>query len=292
MCGDPGSSPSKRLLMRHSVSKSVRWRQGVGARYGTSLITAAGVVVLMLTSGAEAQILIGPLGQAAGPPTPGFPTTVGGYPILPSGSNTMGDANRFKYSFRLDLNALYDTNIFISPTNRVADYQFTITPGVTLGFGDVYRRAANFIRLDYAPAFQFFARNTSQNNIGQAFLLDGQYNSGKATWRFAQSIQVLNGADTDVGTRVTRQIYGTSVGVSYLVSDKTFVDLGTTFAYQHFNNELDTWTVSGSGYFNYVYSPKLTIGIGVVGGLQTVTGPLNPNQTFEQSNLKMSYQAN
>jgi hypothetical protein len=276
--------------MKYSFSKPARQRGGFSARLLVPLLSAASVFGMLATA-ARAQILIGPLGQAAGPSTPGFPTTVGGYPSSPTGSNTMGEANRFKYAFRLDLSALYDNNIFISNTNKVADYEFTITPGVTMGFGDVFRRAGNFVRLDYAPSFQFFARNSSQNNIGQAFLLDGQYNSGKATWRFAQSIQVLNGADTDVGTRVTRQIYATSVGLSYLVSDKTFIDLAGNFAYQHFDNELDSWTLSGSGYFNYIYSPKLTIGLGVVGGFQAVTGPLNPDQTFQQVNLKATYQA-
>ncbi len=276
--------------MKFSFSTPARPRGGSGARRAAAWgLRAAGLALVVIS--ARAQILIGPLGQAAGPPTPGFPTTVGGYPTLPGTSNTMGEANRFKYSFRLDLSALYDTNIFISNSNRVADYEFTITPGVTMGFGDVFRRAGNFIRLDYAPSFQFFARNSSQNNIGQAFLLDGQYNSGKATWRFAQSIQVLNGADTDAGTRVTRQIYATTIGVSYLVSDKTFIDLAANFAYQHFDNELDTWTLSGSGYFNYIYSPKLTIGIGVVGGYTSVSGNVDPNQTFEQVNLKATYQA-
>ena len=276
--------------MNSSFSTPARQLGGSGARRATAWCAPALLCVLLATS-ARAQILIGPLGQAAGPSTPGFPTTVGGYPAGPAGSNTMGEANRFKYSFRLDLSALYDNNIFISNRNKVGDYEFTITPGVTLGFGDIYRRSANFIRLDYAPSFQFFARNSSQNNIGQAFLLDGMYNSGKATWRFAQSIQVLNGADTDVGTRVTRQIYATTLGVSYLVSDKTFIDLATNFAYQHFDSELDTWTLSGAGYFNYIYSPKLTIGIGVVGGYTTVSGNVDPDQTFEQINLKATYQA-
>src|SRR5262249_25503516 len=216
---------------------------GTGTRRAAAKLAAA-IVFAASISSAQAQILIGPLGQAAGPPTPGFPTTVGGYPTLPGSANTMREANRFKYNLRLDLTALYDTNIFISNTNRVADYEFTITPGITMGFGDVFRRKTNYIRLDYAPSFQLFARNPSQNNVGQSFLLDGLYNSGKATWRFAQSIQVLNGADTDVGTRVTRQLYATTIGVSYLVSDKTFVDFSGNFAYTHYDNELDNWTAS------------------------------------------------
>jgi hypothetical protein len=276
--------------MTGNLYQSIECRKRTGRRRAAARWAAAIVFALPVFS-ASGQILLGPLGQAAGPPTPGFPTTVGGYPTLPGGSsNTMGDANRFKYNLRLDVSALYDTNIFISNTNRVADYQFTISPGVTLGFGDVFRRKENYIRLDYSPSFQFFARNPSQNNIGQAFLLDGVYNTGKATWRFAQGITVLNGADTDVGTRVTRQIYATTVGLSYLVSDKTFVDFSGTFAYQHFHDELDNWTASGGAYLNYIYSPKLTIGLGVVGGYTAVSGNVDPDQTFEQANLKFTYQ--
>ena len=256
---------------------------------GSSLAVLAGIATL-LASAVQAQILIGPLGASAGPSVPGFLTTVGGYPASPSGSNTMGEANRFKYSFRLNLSALYDSNIFISKTNPVHDYEFVITPGVTLGWGDIFNRGRNFIRLDYSPSFTFFARNSSQNYVGQNALLDGQYNSGKATWRFALSVVTANGANTDVGTRVPQQVYATTVGVSYIVSDKTFLDVSGSYAYNTVKNQLDTWTLSGAGYFNYIYSPKLTIGIGVVGGLQTVSGPDNPDQTFEQINLKASYQ--
>jgi hypothetical protein len=276
--------------MKHLYSRQGRLQGGSGVRLLATLCFNA-ILWAGFDLSARAQILIGPLGQAAGPPTPGFPTTAGGYPLSSSGSNTMGEANRFKYSFRVDLNALYDNNIFISSTNKVSDYEFTITPGVTMGFGDVFRRARNYIRLDYAPSFQFFARNPGENNIGQNFLLDGQYNSGKATWRLAQSIQVLNGADTDAGTRVTRQIYATTIGLSYLVSDKTFIDVSANYAFQHYDNELNDGTISGSAYFNYIYSPKLTIGLGMVGGYTTVSGNVDPDQTFEQVNFKMTYQA-
>ncbi len=256
----------------------------------TSLLAVA-ALLLAAAGTARAQILIGPLGEAAGPSTPGFPTSVGGgFPTSGTG-DVGGEARRFKYSFRLNVTALYDSNIFISKTNRVHDYEFTITPGVTLGWGDVFGRTRNYLRLDYAPSFQLFANNSSQNNIGQNLLIDGKYSTGKATWRFAESFQVLNGAETDVGNRVTRQITATTLGVNYLLSDKTNIDLSGSFAYQGFERQLNTWTLSGAGYFNYVYSPKLTVGIGVVGGLTTITGPNSPDQTFEQVNVQMTYQA-
>lgn len=255
-----------------------------------STLLAAAAMIVAAGATADAQILIGPLGEAAGPSTLGFPTTVGGYPASATGE-VGGEARRFKYSFRLTLGALYDSNIFISKTNRVHDYEFTITPGVTLGWGDVFGRTRNYLRLDYAPSFQFFANHSSQDNIGQNLLIDGKYTTGKATWRVAESFQVLNGANTDVGNRVTRQITATTLGVNYLLSDKTNIDVSANFAYQGFHRQLNTWTLSGAGYFNYVYSPKLTVGLGVVGGLTTVTGPNNPDQTFEQTNLQVSYQA-
>lgn len=260
-----------------------------GAILRTSFALCAGISAWIAGIG-QAQILIGPLGAAAGPPTPGFPTTVGGYPASATGSNTMGEANRFRYSFRLNLSALYDSNIFISKYNPVHDYEFTVSPGVTLGWGDIYNRGRNFVRLDYSPAFTFFAQNSSQNFIGQNVLLDGQYGSGKATWRFALSVTTSNGANTDVGTRVPQQVYAATAGVSYVVSDKTFLDVSGSYAYSTVKNQLETWTLSGAGYFNYIYSPKLTIGIGVVGGLQAINGPSNPDQTFEQINLKATYQ--
>ena len=258
-----------------------------------SSLLAVAALLLAAAGTAPAQILIGPLGEAAGPSTPGFPTSVGGgFPTSGMGTGDVGgEARRFKYSFRLNVTALYDSNIFISKTNRVHDYEFTITPGVTLGWGDVFGRTRNYLRLDYAPSFQLFANNSSQNNIGQNLLIDGKYSTGKATWRFAELFTISNGANTDIGNRVPSQLSATTLGVNYVLSDKTNIDLAANFAYQGYQNQLDTMTVSGAGYFNYVYSPKLTIGLGVVGGLQTVNGPDSPDQTFEQANLQVIYQA-
>src|SRR4029077_20376651 len=45
---------------------------------------------------------------------------------------------------------------------------------------------------------------------------------------------------------------------------------------------------SGNNYINYVYSPKLVIGLGATGGLNSTDGP-TADETFEQINVRANY---
>src|SRR4029077_11807386 len=44
-------------------------------------------------------------------------------------------------------------------------------------------------------------------------------------------------------------------------------------------------------FFNYVYSSKLTVGLGGSGGYNTTSNAGSTDQTFEQVNLRLSYNA-
>ncbi len=242
---------------------------------------------------AQAQILTGRIDRVAGPSVPTFPTAYGtnGFQLAPNanGGTIMGEYRRFRYGFRVNLSATYDDNIFIARSNRRGDWLFLIEPGIFLGWGNV--AGGNYFKLDYAPGFTFFEKNSDQNNLEHRFRLEGGYYFGKLSLRIAQSIDVLHGADTQSGNRVSRNIYLTTLGVGYAITGKTSVDLGFTYSLNDYRNQIDNSTYGGSVYFNYTPGGKWTYGLG--GGVNhtTVSGLNGVDQNSENINFRANYQA-
>lgn len=203
----------------------------------------------------------------------------------------MGEARRFKYAFRLNLSATYDDNIFISRSNKTGDWAFLVEPSITFGWGDIFGRGSNYFRVDYQPGFTFFSKNGDQNNVQHSFRAAGYYIFNRLSLNFGQSIQVINGADTDVGTRVSRHVYQTTLGMSYAITGKTSVDLGFVYTLNSYRNQVDSDVIGGNIYFNWIYSPKWTFGLGTNISTTRVDGPFSPNQTAEQINFRANYQA-
>ncbi|MDQ6623816.1 MAG: outer membrane beta-barrel protein [Verrucomicrobiota bacterium] len=213
---------------------------------------------------------------------------------------------RFQYAFRLNGRAVYDDNIYLRQFDKVDDYFLTVEPGVTIGFGDIVGHDMNSIRLDYAPSFFFYADHPQSNAIQQIIRLDGQYRLGHLSLGLSQDVQLLEGAnpssttfttgttptlniDTNGNTQVN--IYSTTLTASYDLTGKTFLSGGLHFtAYDYYQSLISSESIDGNLFINYIYSPKLTVGLGGTFGYNWVAST-NPDQTFEQVNLRLNYQA-
>ena len=118
-------------------------------------------------------------------------------------------------------------------------------------------------------------------------------------------MDVLDGAETettiaqdsvnsrlnlDVSGRTRRNIYTTNLGATYDLSDKNFLSAGLAYSASDYANLISYQEISANLYINHRYSSKLVIGIGVNGGLELVDPP-TPDQTFEQANLRLTYEA-
>ncbi len=249
---------------------------------------------LLTAPRADAQILTGSLGQLTGPSQPGWPTLVGGNVNNPSGVGPgaiMGESRRFRYAFTLNLSAYYDDNIFIRNSNKTGDWAFLVEPHFIVGWGDIFGRGGNYVRLEYVPGFTFFARNSDQNNVEHQVRLTSVYTFSKLSVSVGQSVQILHGADTDVGTRISRNIYQTTLGLSYALTGKTSVDLGLVYTLNSIQNQVDSDSIGGSLYVNYNPGGKWTFGLGGNVTLTRVDGPFSPDQLSEQINFRANYQA-
>jgi hypothetical protein len=220
-------------------------------------------------------------------------------------SELLSASRGFQYGLGLGLRGVYDDNINLTRFNKVSDYYFAIEPAIALGFGDVIARQENYIRLDYAPSILLFSDHSENDAVQHLIRLEGQYRFSRLTLQLTQDVQLLDGTNInsttgpgnisntvnlDVAGRTQVDIYRTHLGASYDLTDKTFLSGALEYSVYDYHSLSSSERILGNLFINYKYSPKLVIGIGGSGGYLWADAP-NPNQTFEQANVRTTYQA-
>ena len=224
--------------------------------------------------------------------------------ITPSGEAVASaEPRRFHYNLRLTIRGVYDDNIFISHTNRVSDYYFAIEPALTVGFGDIEGRGGNYLRLDYMPSIILFVDHSDEDAVEHLIRLEGQYRFSRLTLNLTQDVDILDGAnlnstlDTtgllaniDVSARTRLNLYDTRLRANYELTGKLFLTGEFDAAIYDYPDFISSEIFSGGLYINYSWTPKVVVGIGGTFGYHSVDDP-NPDQTFEQVNARINYQA-
>ena len=236
---------------------------------------------------------------AAGGPYGGFSTknvAVGEAPPA-------GEPRRFHYALQLTVRGVWDDNIFISHTDQKSDYFFAIEPQITIGVGDIEGRSRSYLRLDYMPSAILFVDHSDQDAFNQLIRLEGGYSTGRLRLSLFEDIALLESAnlnsiidttglwanlDASAPTRVN--IFNTRLIADYDLTGKLFLQ-GEFDSYIYFYpNNISDYTVAGGLYLYYNWLPKVSVGIGGTFGYNWVDDP-GPNQTFEQVNARLNYQA-
>ena len=235
------------------------------------------------------------------------PTNPGVHYVLHGASDVSSEPRRFQYGLQLAFRGVYDDNINITNTGHISDYYFTFEPVLTLGFGDIDGQENNYLRLDYLPAFSFFLDHSENNAFQNVIDLRGLHSFGRLTLTLLEEVAILDGTDLrslsnqtspgtnpnlDVASRQQYQTYQTRLNANYNLSGKTFLSGGIDSLIYDYNSSslLSSGDVSGNLFINYIYSDKLVVGLGGTGGYNFVESP-NPDETFEQANIRLSYRA-
>jgi Putative beta-barrel porin 2 len=230
--------------------------------------------------------------------------TLGGQTMSSSEIHS-GEPRRFHYRLGLTVRGVYDDNIFLTNTNRVDDWYFAIEPMITVGFGDIEGRSETFFRLDYIPSIILYADHSDENAVSHLIQLEGGHRFGRLTLSLSQEILILDGTnlnsiiDTtgqfvnlDSSTRTRLNLFVTRLRANYDLTGKLFLT-GEFDAYVYDypdDNDISSQTLSGGLYINYIVTPKVTVGVGGTFGVALVEEP-NVDQTFEQANFRINYQA-
>jgi Putative beta-barrel porin 2 len=224
--------------------------------------------------------------------------------VVPGGETvSSGEPRRFHYVLRLSVRGVYDDNIFISHTDRVSDYYFAIEPSITVGFGDIEGRGGNYIRLDYMPSVILFVDHSDEDTVEHLIRLEGQYHFSRLTLNLTQDVDILDGANlnstldttglwanVDVSARTRLNLYATRLRANYELSGKLFLAGEFNASIYDYPDFISSQNISGGLYINYQWTPKVLVGLGGTIGYDFVDDP-NPDQSFEQANLRINYQA-
>jgi hypothetical protein len=217
------------------------------------------------------------------------------------GQEQSATPRRVHYQIGLSVREVYDDNINLSQTNRQDDFYTTIESTIEAGIGQA---DGNFLDLVYSPNAFLFVNHSENNALQHVISLTGQYRFPLLTLSLSQDIQLLDGtglnADTGTGTTFTRtnldvsgrtrmNIYTTRLNANYSLTGKTFLTGGLSYGISDYATLISSSVLSGNFYFNYTYSPKLAIGVGLAGGYNSVDSP-SQSQTFEQVNARASYE--
>jgi len=207
---------------------------------------------------------------------------------------------RFRYNVGVTVREVYDDNINISSSNRVSDSFTVIEPAIHLGFGDS-AGGFNYVTFDYIASAYFFADQTQRNTVEHIIHLAAQHDFGHLILGLSQDVQILGGtsisslsnttgvqANTDVGAPSRVNIYTTTLNGTYDLTGKLFLSGQASYAISDYETLISSQVASGNIYINYVYSPKLVIGLGATGGVSSSDGPTS-NETFEQMNVRTNY---
>jgi len=274
--------------------------------------------LLVCAASANGQDVVPPIGgpaasypsSAPNPPAPAVEINPATEPAVRQVENTGGESyapqpRRFQYGLLFRLRGVYDDNINISQSNRVSDFYLVIEPTVTLGLGDIFQTEENYIRLDYTPSVFLFLDHSEDDAVQHLIRLEGHHRFGRLDLVLAQDIQILDGADLarttdttitgnfanlDVSTRTRVNIFVTDLKAAYEITAKTSLSSGIDSTITDYPDFISSRVISGNLFVNYAYSEKITVGLGGTAGYDFVDEP-DPDQTFEQANLRLSYQA-
>ena len=236
---------------------------------------------------------------AAGAPYGGFSTknvAVGEGPAT-------SEPRRFHYNLQLTVRGVWDDNIFITHTDTKSDYYFAIEPQITIGVGDIEGRSRSYLRLDYMPSAILFVDHSDQDAFNQLIHLEGGYSTGRLRLALFEDIALLESAnlnsiidttglwanlDASAPTRVN--IFNTRLTAQYDLSGKMYLQGEFDSSIYFYPTQISDYTVSGGLYLYYNWSPKVSVGVGGTFGYNWVDDP-TPNQSFEQVNARLNYQA-
>lgn len=184
---------------------------------------------------------------------------------------------------------VYDDNIFISETDRVGDVIFTFAAGLTFELGDYRNLRENYLLAEYVATGFVYVNNPQQDAVNQSASLIGQYRFNKLAVQLESRYQYLTGAEREVGSFATRNLFRNAIRGIYELSPKTELDLELfqqASIYEQYLNSHNYGIKFGG---NYNITPKVALGGETIFGISLADE--SPNQYYAQLRGRAAYNA-
>ena len=223
--------------------------------------------------------------QPIQPLAPMTPLLAANSPVEPPIPPVLNNGKRVQFS--LDVDAVYDDNIYFSSKNPVTDFIFVASPKLTLQRGDFRAREESFGILNYNPQAIFFAKSGADNTLDQNLKAEVQYTIARLAIGLESSYKHLSGATPDLGDRVERDEGAAKLRLAYGWGAK--MEAESTFLYtttQYDPKELaDFSEFVNETFLRYQVSARTKAALGVGVGKLDVDG--FGDQVFERALLQV-----
>jgi Putative beta-barrel porin 2 len=193
----------------------------------------------------------------------------------------------FRIQPLIQVTSMYDDNILISHVDREGDFLSIIAPGFSIGIGDYLEKKLTFFRLDYTPIFVLFADHTEFNSIDQYLRIEGQYANERIAINPYFEYDKLSSTDRDAGGRVDRELFTAGINSTYVISDKTSINVNGVGWVRQYQHGTDSKEVFNNDWFNYNITPKFDIDVGL--GLGLLEPEDSGDQTYEQALVRVRF---
>ena len=184
---------------------------------------------------------------------------------------------------------VYNDNIFLSNSDRVADVIWTASAGLIFELGDFRSQNENYFSAQWIGQPVIYTENSEQNGFNQFAALRFQYRFNKLVMKLDSSYSIVKGSNREVNTITTTQTFWNSLVFGYDYSDKTNFNLAFTqnaSSTESFQNTSQYQVRAG---MNYQIFPKTRVGFqGVAGVMDSTDTPL---QYLQQALIQVSYSA-
>jgi hypothetical protein len=183
---------------------------------------------------------------------------------------------------------MYDDNITIQSTSKLADVIWVISPGLTAIAGDTRGGTGRILTIDYSPSFLIFTEHHEFNAIDHAARLNGIWPFSRLTLGAGQTLDSNSGGVVDVGNRIRRKTYVTTLTSRYEIDEKASFEINLRQNIQEVPEQYNSsqeW--SNDDWFNYQLSSKVTTGLGVTLGY--LDAEHFAAQTYEQLLVRATY---
>ncbi len=191
----------------------------------------------------------------------------------------------FDFIPQISVGMTHDDNIFATATNLVADFIWTVAPGITAVASDL--ESGKMMSLSYTPSFVFYTENTSENNIGQSVALSAKLPLARLTLGLAGALTMQQSAVVGTGQLVQTRTYTGAPTAKYELGARTSVEVNAKVSLQEGQGLVGNTTWGNNDWINYNSSEKLSLGLGVTFNYTTIQD--SPDQTYEQALVRTVY---
>lgn len=193
----------------------------------------------------------------------------------------------FDVTPRLNAQAVYDDNVNISSRVEQDDFIWVTSPGITAVAGDSLSDSPT-LTLNYAPSFIVFTDHSEYDSIDHSANVAGIWPFSRLRLGFQQTFDQNTGGIVDVGNRVERRSFNTSLTSAYELSEKTSFEINARQMISDYPQPLiGTKEWSSDNWLNYLVAAKVVMGLGLTFGYVDVDR--NPSQQYERALLRAVY---